>query len=58
MSRIAFLYPGQGAQEMGMAKDFYENSPEARELFDQASEMLDLDLCKLCFEENYILDKT
>lgn len=58
MSRIAFLYPGQGAQEMGMAKDFYENSPEARELFDQASEMLDLDLCKLCFEENDLLDKT
>lgn len=58
MSRIAFLYPGQGAQEMGMAKDFYKNSPEARELFDQASEMLDLDLCKLCFEENDLLDKT
>lgn len=58
MSRIAFLYPGQGAQEAGMAKDFYENSPEARELFDQASEMLDLDLRKLCFEENNLLDKT
>lgn len=58
MSRIAFLYPGQGAQEMGMAKDFYENSPEAREFFDQASGMLDLDLCKLCFEENDLLDKT
>lgn len=58
MSRIAFLYPGQGAQEAGMAKDFYENSPEARELFDQASEILDLDLRKLCFEENDLLDKT
>ncbi len=58
MSRIAFLYPGQGAQEAGMAKDFYENSPEARELFDQASELLDLDLRKLCFEENNLLDKT
>ena len=58
MSRIAFLYPGQGSQEAGMAKDFYENSPEARELFDQASEMLDLDLRKLCFEENDLLEKT
>lgn len=58
MSKIAFLYPGQGAQEAGMAKDFYENSPEARELFDQASEMLDLNLRKLCFEENDLLDKT
>lgn len=58
MSRIAFLYPGQGAQEAGMAKDFYENSPEAGKFFDQASELLDLDLRKLCFEENDLLDKT
>lgn len=58
MSKIAFLYPGQGAQEEGMAKDFYENSPEAGKFFDQASELLDLDLRKLCFEENDLLDKT
>lgn len=58
MSKIAFLYPGQGAQEAGMAKDFYENSPEAGKFFDQASELLDLDLRKLCFEENDLLDKT
>lgn len=58
MSKIAFLYPGQGAQEVGMAKDFYENSPEAAAVFDKASEMLDLDFRKLCFEENDLLDKT
>lgn len=58
MSKTAFLYPGQGAQEAGMAKDFYENSPEAGKFFDQASELLDLDLRKLCFEENDLLDKT
>lgn len=58
MSKIAFLYPGQGVQEAGMAKDFYENSPEAGKFFDQASELLDLDLRKLCFEENDLLDKT
>lgn len=58
MSKIAFLYPGQGAQEVGMAKDFYENSPEAVAVFDKASEMLDLDFRKLCFEENDLLDKT
>lgn len=58
MSKIAFLYPGQGAQEVGMAKDFYEKSPAAGELFDKASEMLELDLCALCFEENDRLDKT
>lgn len=58
MSKIAFLYPGQGAQVVGMAKDFYENSPEAAAVFDKASEMLDLDFRKLCFEENDLLDKT
>lgn len=58
MSKIAFLYPGQGAQTAGMGKDFYENSPEARAFFDQASEMLDLDLKALCFEPNDLLDKT
>lgn len=58
MSKIAFLYPGQGAQEVGMAKEFYENSPEAAAIFNKASEMLELDLKKLCFEENDLLDKT
>ena len=58
MSKIAFLYPGQGAQTAGMGKDFYENSPEVKAFFDQASEMLDLDLKALCFEPNDLLDKT
>lgn len=58
MNKIAFLYPGQGAQEVGMAKDFYENSPEAAAVFDKASEMLGLDFRKLCFEENDLLNKT
>ena len=58
MSKIAFLYPGQGAQTAGMGKDFYENSPEAKAFFNQASEMLDLDLKALCFEPNDLLDKT
>lgn len=58
MSKIAFLYPGQGAQEVGMARDFYEKSPEAAALFDKASEILDLDLRGLCFEENDLLNNT
>lgn len=48
----AFIFPGQGAQVVGMGKDFYENSPLSREIFDRASELLDLDMKALCFEEN------
>lgn len=48
----AFIFPGQGAQVVGMGKDFYENSPLSREVFDRASELLDLDMKALCFEEN------
>lgn len=58
MSKIAFIYPGQGAQKCGMGADFYENSISARKLFDEASERLGLDMKALCFEENDLLDQT
>ena len=58
MSKIAFIYPGQGAQKAGMGVDFYENSEIARYIFDQAGEELDLDMKELCFEENDRLDLT
>ena len=58
MSKIAFIYPGQGAQKAGMGADFYENSEIARYIFDQAGEELDLDMKELCFEENDRLDLT
>ena len=58
MSKIAFIYPGQGAQKAGMGKNFYENSESARAVFDRASEILDLDMKELCFEENDRLDLT
>lgn len=58
MSKIAFLYPGQGAQKSGMGKDFYENSPLAKDIYDKASEALGLDMKALCFEENDKLDLT
>lgn len=58
MSKAAFLYPGQGAQKSGMGKDFYENSPLAKDIYDKASEMLGLDMKALCFEENDKLDLT
>lgn len=52
MGKIAFVFPGQGAQKVGMGKEFYENSPIAKEIFDKASEAVGLDLKALCFEEN------
>ena len=58
MSKLAFLYPGQGVQTAGMGKDFYENSALAREVFDNASEALGLDMKELCFEKNDRLDLT
>ena len=58
MSKISFIYPGQGAQKAGMGKDFYENSPLARDVYDRASECLKLDMRALCFEENDLLDQT
>ena len=58
MSKIAFIFPGQGAQKAGMGKDFYENSKTAAEVIDRASELLGLDMKALCFEENDLLDQT
>lgn len=52
MSKIAFIFPGQGAQKVGMGKDFYDNSPIAKEIFDKAGDAVGLDLRALCFEEN------
>ena len=58
MSKIAFIYPGQGAQKTGMGADFYEKSLVARDIYDRASEALGLDMKALCFEENDKLDLT
>ena len=58
MSRTAFVFPGQGAQYVGMGKDFYEAFPVCREVFETASEATGLDIAKLCFEENEQLNQT
>ncbi|MCQ9207223.1 MAG: ACP S-malonyltransferase [Omnitrophica bacterium] len=50
MQKIAYIFPGQGAQRVGMGKELYESFPEAKGLFDKASEILKFDLPKLCFE--------
>lgn len=58
MSKTAFIFPGQGAQKAGMGKDFYDRFETARQVFDDASKWLGLDMKALCFEENDKLDLT
>lgn len=52
MSKTAFIFPGQGAQYVGMGQDFYERIPVCRQVIDTASQVTGLDLASLCFEEN------
>ena len=56
--RAAFIFPGQGAQKIGMGKDFYETFEVSKAVYDQASSWLGMDVCELCFEENDRLDIT
>lgn len=50
MSKVAFVYPGQGTQYVGMGKELYENNEKAKELFDKIFSSLDFDLKKIMFE--------
>ncbi len=52
MGKTAFMFPGQGAQYVGMGKDFYEQIPVCREMFELAGKASGLDVAALCFEEN------
>lgn len=52
MSKIAFIFPGQGAQYVGMGKDFYEADETCREIYKAASAASGLDVEALCFTEN------
>ena len=50
MNKIAFMFPGQGSQAVGMGKDLYENFESARKIFDEANGVLGKDIKRLCFE--------
>ena len=58
MSKIAFIYPGQGAQVCGMGQDFYDYTQIGKQVFDLASELLGFSVPELCFTENERLDVT
>lgn len=58
MKKVAFIFPGQGSQTIGMGKDFFENNDIAKEMIKKASDRLEIDFEKLLFEENDDLGKT
>ena len=58
MGKTVFIFPGQGSQYIGMGKEFYEQMPICKEVYDLASEVTGLDIPALCFEENDKLNIT
>lgn len=58
MSKVAFIFPGQGSQTIGMGRSFVENSELAKEMMIKASERTGIDFEKLLFEENEEINKT
>lgn len=48
-NKLAFIFPGQGSQYVGMGSDFYESFEESKKVFDEANEVLDMDLKGICF---------
>ena len=58
MGKTAVTFPGQGAQYVGLAKDFFDSFEDSNNVFDEADDVLDIELKKICFEENDDIDKT
>ena len=58
MKKVAFIFPGQGSQTVGMGKDFFENSDIAKDMISKASERLGINFEELLFTENDNLGKT
>ena len=52
MKQIGVVFPGQGSQRIGMARDFYDTFAITKDRFKEASEVIEVDIAKLCFEEN------
>ena len=50
MAKVAYVFPGQGSQMVGMGRDLYDNFASAKAVFDQADETLGFSLSRLCFE--------
>jgi [acyl-carrier-protein] S-malonyltransferase len=52
MKKLAFVFPGQGAQYIGMGKEFIEKDLESKQIFEKANNLLDFNLNEICFTEN------
>ena len=49
MSKVVLMFPGQGAQYIGMGKDFYDACEESKAVYELASKLTGLDIAKICF---------
>ncbi|PKM51118.1 MAG: [acyl-carrier-protein] S-malonyltransferase [Firmicutes bacterium HGW-Firmicutes-7] len=58
MNKIAFIFPGQGAQYVGMGKEIVNSNKESKEVFDYANNILDFDLEEICFSEQEKIHNT